>query len=96
MTVRIDPNNYVRKLNDDGQFETNYNLSEDSNYYGDCIIGTSGALYPVPMLKRDLLKIPADTWTVTLDMCRNDDVYEGTRGGPSRPANTNIKNVHMR
>ena len=96
VTIRIDLDNYVRKLNSEGNFVTSYNLREDSDLYGDCIIGTSGLLYPVIMLKRDLLNIPADTWTVTLDMCRNDEVSLGMRGVPSRPAHSTIQRVQMR
>ena len=96
VTIRIDPDNYVRRLNSEGEFVTSYSLREDSDLYGDCIIGTSGTLYPVIMLKRDLLNIPANTWTVTLDMCRNDDVNFGTRGVPFRPAPNTIQRVRMR
>ena len=86
----------MRKLNECGEFETSYNMKDDSDYYGDCVIGTSGLLYPVLLLKRDLLQVPADTWTVTLDMCRNDGLNPVMRGGPFNQQHTNIQRVEMR
>ena len=80
MTIRFDPNNYSRQLNDSGEFETSYTMREDSDHFGDCIIGTSGQLYPVVVLKRDVLELQADTWTITLDMCRNDETNSAMRG----------------
>ena len=49
----------------------------DSVSPGDCMIGTSGKLYPVMELKTDLLKLKCLVWTITLDMCRNNP---GKRG----------------
>ena len=73
-TVRLDKHNYTRKLTDEGFEMVN---ATDSVSHGDCIIGTSGKLYPVVELKQDLLQLKCASWTVTLDMCRNDP---GTRG----------------
>ena len=95
VTIRFDPNNYSRKLNDEGEFEMSYNMREDSDYFGDCIIGTSGQLYPVMVLKRDVLELPAETWTITLDMCRNDDMNPGMRGISFKQSQT-IQRVQMR
>ena len=70
-------------------------MREDSDQFGDCIIGTSGQLYPVVLLKRDVLELPAGTWTITLDMCRNDDINSGMRGVPIKPPQA-IQRVRMR
>ena len=70
-------------------------MREDSDQFGDCIIGSSGQLYPVVVLKRDLLELPAGTWTITLDMCRNGDVNSGMRGTTIKPPQT-IQRVQMR
>ena len=75
-TIRLDKHNYTRKLTNDG-FETVNATKTDSVATDDCIIGTSGKLYPVLDLKRDLLRLKCSVWTVTLDMCRNEP---GTRG----------------
>ena len=48
--VRLDKHNYTRKPTDEG-FET-VNAT-DSVSHGECIIGTSGNLYPVVELKQD-------------------------------------------
>ena len=95
VTIRFDPNNYSRKLNDEGEFEMSYSMREDSDYFGDCIIGTTGQLYPVMLLKRDVLELPAETWTITLDMCRNDDINPGMRGITFKQHQT-IQRVQMR
>ena len=70
-TVQLDKHNYTRKLTDEG-FETVNATKTDSVSTGDCMIGTNGKLYPVVELKRDLLDMNCANWTVTLDMCRND------------------------
>ena len=38
---------------------------------GDSLVGTGGTLLAVEKLKRRLLGLPSDRWTLTLDMCRN-------------------------
>ena len=70
-TVHVDKNKFIRKLTEDG-YETVNAAKEDSVGMGDCIVGSGGKLYLVEQLKIDLLKLSCDTWTVTLDMCRNE------------------------
>ena len=67
----MDKNKFIRKLTEEG-YETVNAATEDSVGTGDCIVGSAGKLYLVEQLKIDLLKLRCDTWTVTLDMCRNE------------------------
>ena len=38
---------------------------------GDCLVGTRGALLPCELLKRLVLEVESERWTLTLDMCRS-------------------------
>eukprot|EP00092_Neocalanus_flemingeri_P007908 GFUD01008534.1.p1 GENE.GFUD01008534.1~~GFUD01008534.1.p1 ORF type:complete len:835 (+),score=179.70 GFUD01008534.1:45-2549(+) len=77
-TVPLDKHNYTKRLTADREFESVFATQRNSVSYGDCMIGSSGNLYLVVDLIRDLLKLKCARWTVTLDMCRNE--VEDTRG----------------
>ena len=59
------------------------------------MIGSSGKLYPVVELKRDLLKLNCASWTVTLDMCRNERVSRGGNGNENRRVDS-VRKVELR
>ena len=40
------------------------------NIYGDCLVGTTGDFFPVEVIKRKVLELNSERWTLTLDMCR--------------------------
>jgi hypothetical protein len=92
-TVQLDKNNYTRTLTDQ-EFETVYATKTESVSYGDCLIGTSGKLYPVVELKQDLLKMKCKTWTITLDMCRSE-ASRGSKGRMDSVRKVELRSVDM-
>ena len=93
--MQLDKHNYTRELTNEG-FETLTATRPDSVSTGDCLIGTSGNLYPVVELKHDLLQLGCATCmcTVTLDMCRNE-VTRGSKNEGIRMADS-IRKVVLR
>ena len=69
---------------------------EDSVSYGDCMVGSSGKLYLVEQLKIDLLKLNCETWTVTLDMCRNESKSEVRSKKDTVQSKGSIRKVELR
>ena len=43
---------------------------KDNVINGDCLVGTTGELLPVEVIKRKVLELTSERWTLTLDMCR--------------------------
>ena len=93
-TVEVDKHKFTRKLTADG-FETVNAAKEDSASAGDCLVGTSGALYMVEQLKVDLLKMKCDMWTITLDMCRNESKSEFRSKRESISPEDSIRKVEL-
>ena len=74
MKFKIDTTNYRRYLDTEAEmFVTKY---QTDNEMGDCMLGVEGARCSVGIVKRKLLDIRSERWTLTLDMCRSG----GTRG----------------
>ena len=53
---------------------------------GDCLVGTTGTLFPVEAVKRRILELISEKWTMTLDMCRG----LAMRGGPKQQLHVQI------
>ena len=89
--IHLDKNNYSRKLTSEG-FET---INAIKDVHGDCLVGTSGKLYPVVELKHKLLELKCSRWTVTLDMCRNETSSRGVNV-QRKAHNQSIRKVELR
>ena len=48
---------------------TNYQAQSDAPR-GDCLVSVTGKYCPTEGLKRKVLEVLSDRWTLTLDMCR--------------------------
>ena len=68
--------NYARCFEADTA-HTTYQAKDDI-LSGDCLVGTKGKLLPVEVIKRKVLELTSERWTLTLDMCRGLSM----RGGP--------------
>ena len=94
--LHVDKHNYTRKLTNDGdRFETINPIKSGAVSYGDCMIGTTGDLFTVAYLKQQLLKLNCNTWTVTLDMCRNDPGMRGSSNGMAGKRSESIRIVEL-
>ena len=60
--------NYSRRFEGDTA-HTNYQAKPDAPS-GDCMVGTNGILCPVEIIKRMVLELTSEKWTMTFDMCR--------------------------
>ena len=60
--------NYSKQFEDDTAL-INYNAQHNAPS-GDCMVGISGTLCPVEVVKRKLLNLTSERWTLTIDMCR--------------------------
>ena len=94
-TVHVDKNKFIRKLTEEGYVTVNA-AEEDSVGTGDCIVGSAGKLYLVEQLKIDLLKLRCDTWTVTLDMCRNEAMTKVRSRQDAVQPGDSIRKVELR
>ena len=52
-------------------------LAEDDFQTGDCLVGVSGDPFPVERIKRKLLELESEWWTVTIDACREFSTRAG-------------------
>ena len=66
--IELNKWNYRRHFEGDTAF-TNYQVKDDTAT-GDCMVGTTGKLCPVELIKRKVLYLLSERWTMTLDMCR--------------------------
>ena len=82
--------NYERCFEDDAA-HTTYQAKEDI-FIGDCLVGTTGTLFPVEVIKRKVLELTSQRWTLTLDMCRGNggEEVKGMRGGPKEKVHMEI------
>ena len=63
-------NKYNYSKNYEGNIaHTNY-LPKNDAPSGDCMVGTTGFLFPAEAVKRKVLELTCDHWILTLDMCR--------------------------
>ena len=60
--------NYSRRFEGDTA-HTRYQAKPDAPS-GDCMVGTTGLLWPVEHIKRMVLGLTSEKWTMTFDMCR--------------------------
>ena len=59
-------------------FNVNYKTHNDAPS-GDCMVGTRGELCPVELVKRRLLDMTCERWTMTVDMCRGHSMRDMQR-----------------
>eukprot|EP00092_Neocalanus_flemingeri_P007658 GFUD01008269.1.p1 GENE.GFUD01008269.1~~GFUD01008269.1.p1 ORF type:complete len:818 (+),score=184.90 GFUD01008269.1:27-2480(+) len=76
--------NYTRYFEGDAA-HTTYQAKDDI-ISGDCLVGTKGKLFPVEVIKRKVLELTSDRWTLTIDMCRGLSM----RGGPREKVHIEI------
>ena len=58
-----------RRYFESNTFYTSYEAN-DELISGDSLVGITGKLFSVELIKRKILEISSERWTLTLDMCR--------------------------
>merc|ERR1712179_608257 len=67
--IPVDVGKFRTEFDDELTEITTYEAARDAPS-GDCLVGIRGKLCPVDIIKRKVLDMTCERWTMTLDMCR--------------------------
>merc|ERR1719317_311580 len=76
-SIEVNMDSYTKEYEGD-MFNVNYKTHNDAPS-GDCMVGTRGELCPVELVKRRLLNMTCERWTMTVDMCRGHSMRDMQR-----------------